>query len=639
MGILGLSKLIADIAPHAIKEMEIKNYFGRKIAIDAYMSLYQFLIAVRSEGSQLVSTDGETTSHLMGTFYRTIRLVENGIKPVYVFDGKPPDMKSHQLNKRAERREEAEKELQKATEAGDQESIEKFNRRLVKVTKVHNEEARQLLKLMGIPVVEAPCEAEAQCAALVKAGKVFASATEDMDALTFGTNVLLRHLTFSEARKMPVQEFHLDDVLQGLGLEQKEFIDLCILLGCDYCGSIRGIGPKRAIELIRQHRSLEEVLRNIDTTKYPPPEEWDYERARELFLEPEVADPKDIELKWSDPDEEGLVKFLCGDKQFNEERVRNGAKKLMKARSGTTQGRLDGFFTISTTPNPKRKAEEDKKNAAKKKPKTGGGGRGRDQESIEKFNRRLVKVTKVHNEEARQLLKLMGIPVVEAPCEAEAQCAALVKAGKVFASATEDMDALTFGTNVLLRHLTFSEARKMPVQEFHLDDVLQGLGLEQKEFIDLCILLGCDYCGSIRGIGPKRAIELIRQHRSLEEVLRNIDTTKYPPPEEWDYERARELFLEPEVADPKDIELKWSDPDEEGLVKFLCGDKQFNEERVRNGAKKLMKARSGTTQGRLDGFFTISTTPNPKRKAEEDKKNAAKKKPKTGGGGRGRRPK
>ncbi|XP_046973403.1 flap endonuclease 1 [Vanessa cardui] len=376
MGIIGLSKLIADIAPHAVKEMEIKNYFGRKVAIDASMSLYQFLIAVRSEGAQLTSVDGETTSHLMGTFYRTIRLVENGIKPVYVFDGKPPEMKSHQLNKRAERREEAEKELQKATEAGDSASIEKFNRRLVKVTKQHGEEARELLKLMGVPVVEAPCEAEAQCAALVKAGKVYAVATEDMDALTFGSNVLLRHLTFSEARKMPVQEFHLNQVLDGLELNHNEFIDLCILLGCDYCGSIRGIGPKRAIELIKQHRSIEQVLHNIDTNKYQPPEDWNFEDARRLFLNPEVTEGKDIELKWSDPDEEGLVKFLCGDKQFNEDRVRNGAKKLIKARTGSTQGRLDGFFKIlSTTPNPKRKAEEQKKNV-NKKAKTGSG-RGR----------------------------------------------------------------------------------------------------------------------------------------------------------------------------------------------------------------------------------------------------------------------
>lgn len=186
------------------------------------MSLYQFLIAVRAEGAQLVAVDGSTTSHLMGMFYRTIRLVENGIKPVYVFDGKPPQMKSGELNKRKERREEAEKALAKATEEGDQAEMDKFNRRLVKVDKEHVNEAKELLALMGIPYVEAPCEAEAQCAALVKAGKVYATATEDMDALTFGSNVLLRHMTFSEARKMPIQEFHLDRVLEGIGLNQKE---------------------------------------------------------------------------------------------------------------------------------------------------------------------------------------------------------------------------------------------------------------------------------------------------------------------------------------------------------------------------------------------------------------------------------
>lgn len=322
MGILGLSKLIADVAPSAIKENEIKNYFGkfycsfcrlnlcsnffvrlsfigRKIAIDASMCLYQFLIAVRAEGAQLTSIDGETTSHLMGTFYRTIRLLENGIKPVYVFDGKPPDMKSGELTKRAEKREEAQKALEKATEAGDAADMEKFNRRLVRVTRTHNDEAKELLKLMGVPYIDAPCEAEAQCAAMVKFGKVYATATEDMDALTFGTNILLRHLTFSEARKMPVQEFYYEKVLAGLDFTREQFIDLCILLGCDYCESIRGIGPKRAIELVAQFECIEKIIDNIDTKKYGVPENWNYAQARQLFKAPEVADPGTIDVSSS----------------------------------------------------------------------------------------------------------------------------------------------------------------------------------------------------------------------------------------------------------------------------------------------------------------------------------------------------
>lgn len=376
MGIQGLTKLLGDYAPGSIKENEIKNYFGRKVAIDASMCIYQFLIAVRQEGQVLTNAEGETTSHLMGLFYRTIRMVDNGIKPVYVFDGKPPDMKSGELAKRKERREVAEKELAKAEEADDQENVEKFQKRLVKVTSQHNEECKQLLKLMGIPYVSAPCEAEAQCSALVKAGKVYATGTEDMDALTFGSNVLLRHLTFSEARKMPIKEFHLDRILAELELSQEEFIDLCILLGCDYCDSIRGIGPKRAIELIKQHRSIEKIIKEIDTKKYTIPEDWPYKRARELFKEPEVTAGVDVDLKWTEPDEEALIKFMVEDKGFNEDRMRNGVKKLKSARTGSTQGRLDGFFKVLGTTSAKRKSEE-LKGGAKKKARGGSSKRGR----------------------------------------------------------------------------------------------------------------------------------------------------------------------------------------------------------------------------------------------------------------------
>ncbi|KXS20171.1 PIN domain-like protein [Gonapodya prolifera JEL478] len=368
MGIQGLSKVIGDHAPDAMRENEIKNFFGRKVAIDASMSIYQFMIAVRGQdGMQLTNEAGETTSHLMGIFYRTIRMVESGIKPCYVFDGKPPTLKSGELAKRQERRAEAEKEAATAQEAGDTENFDKFSRRTVKVTRAHNEECKRLLKLMGIPFMDAPCEAEAQCAALCKAGKVFAAGSEDMDTLTFGSPILVRHLTFSEQRKIPVAEIHLDKALAGLGMTTDQFIDLCILLGCDYCESIKGIGPAKAYELVKKHGTIEEVLKHIDTKKYAVPADWPFAEARRLFKTPDVTDPESVELKWEDPDEDGIVEFLVKDKGFNEERIRNAVKKLQKQRGQATQGRLDTFFTVKP-----KEGSASKKDTASKKSKPSG---------------------------------------------------------------------------------------------------------------------------------------------------------------------------------------------------------------------------------------------------------------------------
>jgi len=170
--------------------------------------------------------------------------------------------------------------------------------------------------------------------------------------------------------------------------------------------------------------------------------------------------------------------------------------------------------------------------------------------------RRTVRVTPEHNNECKKLLRLMGVPYVEAPCEAEAQCAELCRAGKVYGTASEDMDSLTFGTSILLRHMTFSEARKEPIVEINTDRVLQGLGMTQDEFIDLCILLGCDYCESIRGVGPKKAVEFVRKYKTIENILKNLDKTKYPVPEGWNYEGARALFKNPEVTDASTFNVK-----------------------------------------------------------------------------------
>ncbi|KAG8906627.1 Elongation of fatty acids protein 2, partial [Tulasnella sp. 403] len=264
MGIKGLTALLAEHAPSAIKDHDIKTLFGRKVAIDASMSIYQFLIAVRSrDGEVLTNEAGETTSHLMGLFYRTIRIVENGIKPAYVFDGKPPELKSGVLAKRFERRKEAVEQGEEAKEVGTAEDVERYTRRTVRVTKEHNAECQRLLKLMGIPFVIAPSEAEAQCAELARGAKVYAAGSEDMDTLTFNAPILLRHLTFSEAKKAPITEVNLQKALEGLDMDMDGFIELCILLGCDYLEPIKGVGPKSALKLMREYGSLAKVLKHL----------------------------------------------------------------------------------------------------------------------------------------------------------------------------------------------------------------------------------------------------------------------------------------------------------------------------------------------------------------------------------------
>lgn len=284
MGIHGLFRLLSEEAPESIKETEFENYTGRKIAIDASMAMYQFLIAVRSSGpggnaaaTNLTNEAGEVTSHIQGMFNRTIKMMSCGIKPCYVFDGKPPQMKGGELEKRMAKRAKAEADLAAATAADNVEEIDKHSSRLVKVSRQHNEDCKELLRLMGVPVIDAPCEAEAQCAELAKKGKVFATGTEDMDALTFATPKLLRKLTFSQNSKdkQCIQELDFDKVLTGLDISYEQFVDLCILCGCDYCGSIRGIGPKTALKLIKEHKCIEAIIKHLEKTKkHEIPGDW-----------------------------------------------------------------------------------------------------------------------------------------------------------------------------------------------------------------------------------------------------------------------------------------------------------------------------------------------------------------------------
>ncbi|KAG8910738.1 Elongation of fatty acids protein 2, partial [Tulasnella sp. 417] len=158
---------------------------------------------------------------------------------------------------------EATEQGEEAKEVGTTEEVDRLSRRTVRVTKEHNAECQRLLKLMGIPCVVAPSEAEAQCAELARGGKVYAAGSEDMDTLTFGAPTLFRHLTFSEAKKAPIVEVNLQKALEGLEMNMSQFAELCLLLGCDYLEPIKGVGPKSALKLLREHGSLKEVIKQL----------------------------------------------------------------------------------------------------------------------------------------------------------------------------------------------------------------------------------------------------------------------------------------------------------------------------------------------------------------------------------------
>ena len=337
MGIRGLYKLLEVAAPGAVQSRDCKEYdmrWGRRVAVDAMVYIEQALKG-GPPGPVLRNGAGKVTSHLQGVFMRTARLLQAGILPVYVFDGEPPRAKDWVLRERRQERMQAEEELKAAREAGDLERVEKLSKRVLQATPEQYEQCKRLLRLMGVPVVQAPGEAEATCARMQAGGLVFAVCTEDSDALPFGTKRLVRHMKTSKdkvvmgvaLKKNDVLEIDLESALRELDLSMPEFIDLCILLGCDYCKDkihVRpGSRPVHALKLMREHRSIENLVAELDPEKYKVPEGYleSVKRAREVFSAPDVAKVKGRDLKWGSPDREGLLKFLVEENQFPKSRV------------------------------------------------------------------------------------------------------------------------------------------------------------------------------------------------------------------------------------------------------------------------------------------------------------------------------
>jgi len=336
------------VAPVRV-ELELENLSGKVVALDAYNALYQFLATIRQpDGTPLMDAMGRVTSHLNGLFYRTINLLEKGIKPVYVFDGKPPELKAAELERRMKVREEAERKYVEALEKGELEEARLYAQQASRLSTSMVDDAKKLLDAIGVPWVQAPAEGEAQAAYMVAKGDAWAAASQDYDSLLYGAPRLVRNLTITGRRKLPRREeyvevkpelIELDKLLKYYGISRQQLVYIGLLLGTDYNpGGVKGVGPKKALKLIKELPNLEALARAVEWSFPVKPED-----IAKLFLEPEVT--RDYRLEWRRPDRERVIEFLCGEHQFSRERVGTALERLEKAyESLFKQSTLESWF-------------------------------------------------------------------------------------------------------------------------------------------------------------------------------------------------------------------------------------------------------------------------------------------------------
>ena len=324
---------LRGIVPKTVVKLE--DFSGKTVAIDAYNALYQFLAIIRQpDGTPLKDNTGKVTSHLSGLLYRTSNLVELGIKPIYVFDGKPPELKTEEIQRRRQVKVEAQVHYEKAVARGDMAKARMFAQATTSMKTYMKEDAHRLLDLMGLPWVQAPSEGEAQAAHMTRRGDADYCASQDYDSLLFGAPILLRNVTVSGRRKLPSKNvyidvvpevFVLDKILKECEITYEQLIDVGILIGTDFNpDGIKGLGPKTALKLIKTHGTLEKAVPHIKNAEFPHPPQ----QIREIFLHPEVH--SDYTLEWKEPKVEGIVDFLVREKDFSENRVRKAVEKMQQ---------------------------------------------------------------------------------------------------------------------------------------------------------------------------------------------------------------------------------------------------------------------------------------------------------------------
>jgi len=330
---------LREIIPEeAIMNVEPGFFKGKKVSVDAFNAIYQFLSTIRQQdGTPLMDSQGKVTSHLSGIFYRNLRLIEAGISVSYVFDGKARAEKLETLKIRERAKQEAEEKYEEALKEGDLESARKFSQRTSRLDEGMIKEAKELLEALGIPVVQAPTEGEAQASFLARKGVVDFAASQDYDCLLFGAPNLVRNLSVTNKRKMPgtsryvdvpIEIIELESVLAGLGISQEQLIILGILVGTDYNpGGIRGIGPKKALKLVTTEKTFDKIFDKIKDS-------WTFgiepKDLASLFEKPEIDNSID-NLNSKTIDSKKVIEIMCSRHDFSEERIQNSLDKVLNS--------------------------------------------------------------------------------------------------------------------------------------------------------------------------------------------------------------------------------------------------------------------------------------------------------------------
>lgn len=329
------------------EKISLDQLRGKVIAIDAFNALYQFLSIIRlRDGTPLKDSTGRVTSQLSGLFYRTVNLIEYGIRPIYIFDGKPPSLKERTLKEREAVKVKFTKEWQDAVEKGDLSAAFKKSVMTSRLEKGMVTEARHLLELMGVPWLAAPSEGEAQAAYMARQGECYAAASQDYDSLLFGSPRLVINLTIAGKRYYPKpgiavdlipEMVELEKILNQTKLSLRELIDVAMLVGTDFNAGIYGVGPKRALQMIQKFHSLEETADEMGWEL-----EFDPAAIRELYLNPPVIDVS--KLDWTVPSYSEILDFMVMQKNFDSARVTRGIERLKAAIENQRQSGLSEWI-------------------------------------------------------------------------------------------------------------------------------------------------------------------------------------------------------------------------------------------------------------------------------------------------------